>query len=69
MRLYAYHYMPDRRVLHARHGGNPSSQESEAGSLCELKASLVFRVSSRTAKATIQKNSVLENKAKQQQKK
>ena len=31
---------------------NPSILEAEAGDLCEFKASLVCRVSSRTAKVT-----------------
>jgi hypothetical protein len=37
---------------------NPSTQEAEAGRSLEFKASLDYRVSSRTAKAT-QRNPVL----------
>jgi hypothetical protein len=43
---------------------NPSTREAEAGrSLSEFKASLVYRVSSRTARAT-QRNPVSTNKQK-----
>jgi hypothetical protein len=45
---------------------NPSTREAEAGKSLEFKASLVYRVSSRTAKAT-QKIPVSKNKTKQQQ--
>jgi hypothetical protein len=31
---------------------NPSTQEVEAGGLCEFKASLVYKVSSRAARTT-----------------
>jgi hypothetical protein len=43
------------------HAFNPSSRDAEAGDLCEFEASLVYRMSSRTARAT-QKNPVLKNK-------
>jgi hypothetical protein len=39
------------------HAFNASTQEAEAGSLCEFEASLVFSVSSRTARTT-QRNTV-----------
>ena len=39
------------------HISNPSLQEAEAGSLCDFKATLADRVSSRTARAT-QRNPV-----------
>jgi hypothetical protein len=39
---------------------NPSTWEAEVGDLCELEASLVYRGSSRIAKAT-QRNSVWKN--------
>jgi hypothetical protein len=45
------------------HAFNPSTQEAEAGGFL----SLVYRVSSRTAKAT-QRNPVSKNKTKQQKK-
>jgi hypothetical protein len=45
------------------HAFNPSTQEAEAG-LSEFKASLVYKVSSRTTRAT-QRNPVLKNKTKQ----
>jgi hypothetical protein len=40
---------------------NPSTREAEAGRSLEFKASLVYRVSFRTAKAT-QRNPVSKNK-------
>jgi hypothetical protein len=40
------------------HGFNPSIQEAEAEDLCEFEASLVYRVTSRTARA-MQRNPVL----------
>ena len=46
------------------HTFNHSTQEAEAGDLCEFKASLVYRVSYRTAKAT-QWNPASKNKTKQ----
>jgi hypothetical protein len=42
------------------HAFNPSTWEAEAGGFSEFKASLVYRVSSRTARA-IQKNPVSKN--------
>jgi hypothetical protein len=56
------------------HTFNPSTWEAEAGKISEFKASLVYRVSSRTARAT-QRNPVSnnnnnkKNKTKQQQQK
>lgn len=38
------------------HTFKPSIQEAEAGESLEFKANLVYRVSSRTARATLQKN-------------
>jgi hypothetical protein len=43
------------------HAFNPSTWEAEAGGFLEFEASLVYKVSSRTATA-IQRNSVSENK-------
>jgi hypothetical protein len=43
------------------HTFNPSTWEEEAGESLEFEASLVYRVSSRTAR-TIQRNPVLKNK-------
>jgi hypothetical protein len=43
------------------HAFNPSTQEAEAGGFLEFEASLVYRVSSRTARA-IQRNPVLKKK-------
>jgi hypothetical protein len=43
------------------HAFNPSTWEAEAGGFLEFEASLVYRVSSRTARAT-QRNPVLKNK-------
>jgi hypothetical protein len=37
------------------HAFNLNTQEAEAGSLCEFKASLVYRLSSRTARTTQRK--------------
>ena len=42
---------------------DPSSEEAEAGRSLECKASLVYRVSSRTARAT-QRNPVSKNQKK-----
>jgi hypothetical protein len=42
------------------HTFNPSSQEAEAGRISEFEASLVYKVSSRTARA-IQRNPVSKN--------
>jgi hypothetical protein len=39
------------------HAFNPSTREAEAGNISEFEASLVYKVSSRTARA-IQKNPV-----------
>jgi hypothetical protein len=51
------------------HAFNPSTWEAEAGGFLTFKASLVYRVSSRTARAT-QRNLVSEkqNKTKQNKK-
>jgi hypothetical protein len=46
------------------HAFDPSTREAEAGGF-EFKASLVYKVSSRTAK-TIQRNPVLKNQNKKQ---
>jgi hypothetical protein len=47
------------------HAFNPNTREAEAGGLIsEFEASLVYRVSSRTARA-IQRNLVSKNQAKQ----
>jgi hypothetical protein len=43
------------------HAFNPSTWEAEAGRFSEFEASLVYRVSSRTARAT-QRNPVSKNK-------
>jgi hypothetical protein len=45
------------------HAFNPSTWEAEAGGFLESEATLVYRVSSRTARAT-QRNPVLEKKKK-----
>jgi hypothetical protein len=45
------------------HAFNPSTWEAEAGEISEFEASLVYRMSSRTARA-IQKNPVSKNKTK-----
>jgi hypothetical protein len=50
------------------HAFNPSTQEAEAGGSLEFEASLVYRVSSRTARAT-QRNPVSKNKTKNNKKK
>ena len=42
------------------HTFNPSTQEAEAGNLCEFKASLIYIVSSKAARAT-QRNLVSKN--------
>ena len=56
-----------KRLLHmhlnivanvAVHAFNSSAGEAEAGTVCDLEANLVYRVSSRTARAIIQRNSV-----------
>jgi hypothetical protein len=46
------------------HAFNLSTREAEAGGFLEFEASLVYRVSSRTARAT-QRNSVLKQTNKQ----
>jgi hypothetical protein len=43
------------------HAFNPSTREAEAGGSLEFEASLVYKVSSRTARA-IQRNPVSKNK-------
>jgi hypothetical protein len=45
---------------------NPSTWEAEAGGISEFEASLVYRVSFRTAR-TAQRNPVLENQTKPNQ--
>jgi hypothetical protein len=50
------------------HAFNPSTGEVEAGGFLEFEASLVYRVSSRTARA-IQRNPVSKNQNKQTKKK
>jgi hypothetical protein len=50
------------------HAFNPSTWEAEAGGFSEFEASLVYRVSSRTARAT-QRNPVSKNKQKKKKKK
>jgi hypothetical protein len=45
------------------HVFNPSTREAEAGRISEFEASLVYKVSSRTARA-IQRNPVSKNKTK-----
>jgi hypothetical protein len=47
------------------HAFNPSTREAEAGGSLEFEASLVYRVSSRTARA-IQRNPVSKNQKKKQ---
>ena len=50
------------------HTFNPRTWEAEAGrQICEFEASLVYRVSSRTAKAT-KRNTVLKNQEKKEKK-
>jgi hypothetical protein len=49
------------------HTFNPSTQEAEAGRSLEFKASLVYRASSRTARAT-QRKPVLRKTIKNQNK-
>jgi hypothetical protein len=46
------------------HAFNPITWEAEAGKFLEFEASLVYKVSSRTARAT-QRNPVSKNKTKQ----
>ena len=46
------------------HAFNLSTLEAEAGDLCELEASLVYRISFRTVWTVIQRNSVSENQRK-----
>jgi hypothetical protein len=50
------------------HAFNPSTQEAEAGWISEFEASLVYRVSSRKARAT-QRNPVWKNQKKKKKKK
>jgi hypothetical protein len=50
------------------HAFNPSTWEAEAGRISEFKARLVYKVSSRTARAT-QRNSVSKNKKTKKRKK
>ena len=45
-------------VAHAFH---PSTQEAEAGDLCEFEASMVYKASSRTGSKTTQRNPDSEN--------
>jgi hypothetical protein len=55
-------------VRTASYAFNPITWEAEAGGFSEFKPSLVYKVSSRTARAT-QRNPVSKNKQKQQQQK
>jgi hypothetical protein len=55
-------------VVVAAHAFDPSTREAEAGGFLEFEASLVYRVSSRTARAT-QRNPVLKNKTKNKKQK
>jgi hypothetical protein len=50
------------------HAFNPSTREAEAGGFLKFEASLVYRVSSRTARA-MQRNPVSKKTNKQQKKK
>jgi hypothetical protein len=50
------------------HTFNPSTWEAEAGGFFEFKASLVYRVSSRTARAT-QRNPVSKKRKRRKEKK
>jgi hypothetical protein len=50
------------------HAFNPSTREAEAGGSLEFEASLVYKVSSRTARA-IQRNPVSKNQKKKKKKK
>jgi hypothetical protein len=55
----------------ARHGGaiNPALRRQRQADLCEFKASLVYKASSRTARVVIQRNTVSkQNKQKGSQK-
>ena len=42
------------------HAYNPSAPEQRQADLCEFKATLVYRVSSRTARAVTQRNPISE---------
>jgi hypothetical protein len=57
-----------QQLANVVHAFNPSTQEAEAGGFLEFEASLVYRVSSRTARAT-QKNPFSENKQKSKERK
>ena len=50
------------------HAFNPSTREAEAGGSLEFEASLVYKVSSRTARA-IQRNPVSKNQKKKKKEK
>jgi hypothetical protein len=50
------------------HAFNPSTREAEAGGFLSKRASLVYRVSSRTARAT-QRNPVSENQKEKKERK
>ena len=58
-----HHSFEGLRVCYRRtvHAFNPSTWEAEAGGFLEFEVSLVYRVSSRTARAT-QRNPVSKNK-------
>jgi hypothetical protein len=61
------YYHAFKNIIHkagmVAHAFSPSTRESEAGGFLSSKASLVYRVSSRTARAT-QRNPVSKNKTK-----
>ena len=49
------------------HTFNPSTQEAEQAGLCEFETSLVYRMSSRTARSIAQRSPILkENKTNEQ---
>ena len=50
------------------HAFNPSTQKAEAGKISEFQASLVYRVSSRTARAIQRKPCLKKAKTKQNKK-
>jgi hypothetical protein len=50
------------------HAFNPSTREAEAGRFSEFKASLVYKVSSKTARA-VQRNPISKNQKRKRKKK